>query len=165
MNRHVNMSCKRFCYVLNGSLRKIVPIFGVILDLDGTLTIPVLNFAILREKLKPFKISATEDILESLEKQENAAEKQQMLHIIEEFEAEGRENFQLQPGVNEMLECLHENKVRLALLTRNDQKAVDHFLKHLKPAFQDGKIFSHVCLIISQDLLCGYFIETCTTNS
>ena len=142
------MSCKRFYYVLNGSLRKVVPILGVIFDLDGTLTIPVLDFAILRERLRRFNVSATDDILASLGKQENAAEKQQMLRIIEEFEAEGRENFQLQPGVNEVLEIFHENKVKLAVVTRNDEKAVELFLKHLKPPFQDGKIFSHVCTIM-----------------
>ncbi|CAB4017259.1 haloacid dehalogenase-like hydrolase domain-containing At2g33255 [Paramuricea clavata] len=138
------MACNRFTYVLNGSLRKMVPIFGVIFDLDGTLTVPVLNFAILRERLKRFNVSHTDDILASVEKRESAAEKQEMLRILEEFEAEGREKFALQPGVDEMLEKFYENQIKLAIVTRNDHKAVELFLKHLKPRFQDGKIFSHI---------------------
>jgi phosphoglycolate phosphatase-like HAD superfamily hydrolase len=140
------MSCSRFSYVRNGSLRKLVPIFGVIFDLDGTLTVPVLNFAILRERLKRFNVSVTDDILTSVERKENAGEKQEMLRIIEEFEAEGRERFSLQPGVNEMLEVFHGSEVKMAIITRNDQRAVEQFLKHLKPCFEDGKIFSHVSI-------------------
>jgi phosphoglycolate phosphatase-like HAD superfamily hydrolase len=140
------MSCSRFSYVRNGSLRKLVPIFGVIFDLDGTLTVPVLNFAILRERLKRFNVSATDDILTSVERKENAGEKQEMLRIIEEFEAEGRERFSLQPEVNEMLEVFHGSEVKMAIITRNDQRAVEQFLKHLKPCFEDGKIFSHVSI-------------------
>ena len=142
------MACNRFAYVLNGSLRKMVPIFGVIFDLDGTLTVPVLNFAILRERLKRFNISRTDDILASIEKRESAAEKQEMLRILEEFEAEGREKFALQPGVDEMLEIFHERQIKLAIVTRNDNKAVELFLKHLEPRFQDGKIFSHVSIVL-----------------
>ena len=147
------MSLHRFQYVLNGSIRKLVPIFGVIFDLDGTLTVPVLNFAILRERLKPFKVSHGDDILASVEMRESLAEKKEMLRIIEEFEAEGRERFTLQPGVNEMLEIFHENKIKLAIMTRNNHKAVEQFLKHLKPRFQDGKIFSHVSMVLIQLLL------------
>ena len=142
------MACNRFAYVLNGSLRKMVPIFGVIFDLDGTLTVPVLNFAILRERLKRFNISHTDDILASIEKRESAAEKQEMLRILEEFEAEGREKFELQPGVDEMLEIFHESQIKLAIVTRNDHKAVELFLKHLELRFQDGKIFSHVSIVL-----------------
>lgn len=141
------MSCTRFSYVLTNSLREIVPIFGVIFDLDGTLTVPVLDFSILRKRLKGFNVSATDDILASLEKQKSSAEKEEMLRIIEEFEAEGREKFSLQPGVDKMLETFHESGIKLAIMTRNDNRAVEQFLHHLKPRFQDGKVFSHVSFI------------------
>ena len=137
------MSRSHFSYVLNGSLRKAVQILGIIFDLDGTLTVPVFNFAVLRERLQRFDV-CPEDILGSVEKQENAEDKQEMLRIIEEFEAEGRERFALQPGINEMLEAFHESQIKMAIITRNDQRGVEHFLKHLKPRFQDGKIFSHI---------------------
>ena len=142
------MSCNRFSYVLNSSLHKLVPIFGVIFDLDGTLTIPVLNFTILRERLKRFNVQPSDDILASVEKRENPEEKQEMLRIIEEFEAEGREKFALQPGVHEMLDIFCENQMKLAIITRNDHNAVEQFLNHLRPRFQDGKIFSHVSMVV-----------------
>ncbi|XP_028411278.1 haloacid dehalogenase-like hydrolase domain-containing protein At2g33255 [Dendronephthya gigantea] len=140
------MSCTRFSYVLTSSLREIVPIFGVIFDLDGTLTVPVLDFSILRKrlKLKGFNLTANDDILGSLEKQKSLSEKTEMLRIIEEFEAEGRERFSLQPGVDEMLETFDKSGIKLAIMTRNDHRAVEQFLKHLKPRFQDGKVFSHI---------------------
>ena len=138
------MSCSRFSYVLNRSLQKVVQIFGVIFDLDGTLTVPVFNFAVLRERLQRFNLSCPDDILGSVEKQENAEDKQEMLRIVEEFEAEGRERFALQPEINEMLEVFQENQIKMAIITRNDQRGVEQFLKNLKPHFQDGKIFSHI---------------------
>ena len=115
--------------------------------MDGTLTVPVFNFSVLRERLQRFKLCPG-DILGSVEEQENAEDKQEMLRIIEEFEAEGRERFALQPDINEMLEVFHESQIKMAIITRNDKRAVEQFLKHLKPHFQDGKIFSHVSVSI-----------------
>lgn len=138
------MSCTKFAYRLGASLSKLIPIFGVIFDLDGTLTVPVLDFSVLRSKLN---ISEKEDILAFVKQKETNAEKEEAMRIIAEFEEEGRQKFALQPGVNEMFEVLHENNLKLAIVTRNDHKSVVQFLKHLKPCFQDGKIFTHVRIL------------------
>ena len=139
------MSCTKFAYRHSSSLANLVPILGVIFDLDGTLTVPVLDFSVLRTRLN---LSAEEDILTSVERLKTNIEKEKALKIIEDFEEEGRQRFALQPGVNEMFEILHENKLKLAIVTRNDSKSVVQFLRHLKPSFQDGKIFTHVSIKI-----------------
>jgi phosphoglycolate phosphatase-like HAD superfamily hydrolase len=44
---------------------------------------------------------------------------------------EGRENLRLLPGTRDILQWLGDEGVPCALLTRNDQEAVEHFVDSL----------------------------------
>lgn len=98
---------------------------GIVFDMDGTLTVPCLDFKKLRKLLN---IDDKVDILghvETLSKDDKA----KSMKIIEDFEDEGRRNLQLQPAIDELFNFLvNDTNLKLALLTRNDSKAVVHFL-------------------------------------
>lgn len=77
--------CIRFNFSQNSSQAAVIEIKGVIFDMDGTLTIPVLNFNQMRERLG---LSKDQDILPTVQgfpPQERA----KAMAIIEEFEEEG----------------------------------------------------------------------------
>eukprot|EP00795_Rhopilema_esculentum_P006002 gene6002-11370_t len=101
---------------------------GVVFDMDGTLTVPCLDFMKLRKQLcinKNIDILAHVDSLVGNEK-DNA------MKTIEAFEEEGRKSLELQPGIEELFTfLLHETSLRpkLALVTRNNTLAVKHFLE------------------------------------
>ena len=98
---------------------------GLVFDMDGTLTVPCLDFKKLRKLLS---INDKVDILghvETLAKDE----REKSMKIIEDFEDEGRRNLKLQPAIAELFNFLvKDTNLKLALLTRNDMKAVEHFL-------------------------------------
>lgn len=102
----------------------LVPIHGIVFDLDGTLTLPVLDFAKLRKELQCPK---GVDILEFCNSK-IGQEKEAALEIVIKFEEEGRQNTKLQPGVFELLKFLSASGLKRALITRNLQASVDQFL-------------------------------------
>ena len=125
-----------------------VPIYGVIFDMDGTLTVPVLNFKMLREKLG---IAGRKvDILQHIEDAPNATEKENRKKMVEDFEDEGDRLLQFQPNLHQLFYFLKKNNVKRALLTRNKQSAVDSFISKFiqeddKGIFTDkNEIFSEV---------------------
>jgi HAD superfamily hydrolase (TIGR01509 family) len=107
------------------------PLFqGIIFDMDGTLTVPAINFAAVRSELG---ISAG-DILTVINTWPEAR-RQWAWTIIEKYEAEGRKNCRLQPAVRETLLKFLAHGVRLALSTRNSALAVNEFLKLINLEF------------------------------
>ena len=128
--------------------QKKIPIHGVIFDMDGTLTIPVLNFKILREKLGIADRSI--DILQHIEDAKDEVEKEKRKKMVEDFEDEGDRLLQFQPNLHHLFYFLKENNIKRALLTRNKQSAVDNFINKFiqsdkKGVFKDrSEIFSKV---------------------
>jgi phosphoglycolate phosphatase-like HAD superfamily hydrolase len=118
-----------------------VPIYGIIFDLDGTLTIPILNFKELRKQMDcpPPPVDIREYISS---KPEN--EKARLLKIVEDFEDEGNKIMKLQPGVHTLLKFLAENGLKRAVLTRNAKPCVELFLDKLGEPSQYGGPFCHV---------------------
>lgn len=99
---------------------------GLVFDMDGTLTVPCLDFKQLRKELG---ISDRFDILSYVADLPDT-EKQKAMEIIENFEAEGRENLRMQPGLEKLFEFIEENtNLDIGLITRNSKEAVEHFLK------------------------------------
>ena len=101
---------------------------GVIFDMDGTLTVPVLNFKEMRARLN---LAPGVDMLPTI-MQYSPEKKAQAMSIIEEFEEEGIEKMSLQPGVLDLLHYIAERGVRRALMTRNAWKATQVFLGKLQ---------------------------------
>lgn len=112
----------------NCSNSEMTDIKGVIFDMDGTMTIPVLNFRDLHTRLN---IAPGVDILPTI-LQYSPEEKALAMRIIEDFEDEGIKNMRLQPGLLDLLHSIAERGVRRALMTRNAWKATQAFLDKLQ---------------------------------
>lgn len=123
----------------------LVPIHGIVFDLDGTLTLPVLDFAKLRKELQCPK---GVDILEFCNSK-IGQEKEAALEIVVKFEEEGRQNTKLQPGVFELLKFLSASGSKRALITRNLQASVDQFLALMGHPDDYGGPLTHVRTITS----------------
>ena len=118
---------------------------GVIFDMDGTLTIPVLDFSELRTRLG---INDTTDILEYANKCVGD-KKQEVFRTIETFEDEGNKNLKLQPHIYDLFSYLKRNQLQTALITRNNSRAVEAFFEKLLAddkdnVFHSTDIFSQV---------------------
>ncbi|XP_047311023.1 haloacid dehalogenase-like hydrolase domain-containing protein At2g33255 [Impatiens glandulifera] len=107
---------------------------GVVFDMDGTLTVPVIDFpamykAVLGEEEYlsiRSKSPAGIDILHHIENW--SPEKQRRAYeAIAEFEQRGLERLQIMPGALELYQYLHSRNIRRGLITRNVKEAVDLF--------------------------------------
>ena len=115
---------------MNGGRLRAIPscgrsLCGVVFDMDGTLTVPCLDFKKLRQLLG---IIDNSDILSHVAGL-SEIKKREAMTIIEKFEEEGRENLQVQSGIKELFQFLNgESGLNVGLVTRNSGEAVDHFL-------------------------------------
>ena len=98
------------------------PLRGVVFDLDGTLTVPNLDFKVMYERCG---VPQNEDILEAIEKMPDA-EAAKAAAIVEEMEEEGRRTLELTPGAREFAEWLARQGIPTALVTRNTRATIDH---------------------------------------
>lgn len=136
-----------FTYSRPKVIKQNASIKGVIFDMDGTLTVPVLDFKGLRSKLG---ISASTDLLEFAISSPTADMQNQVLKMIADCESEGIAKMKLRPYLHQLLYFLKEERVNVALLTRNTRIAVDAFIKEVlakdtRSIFQEeSDIFSMV---------------------
>eukprot|EP01125_Pyxidicula_operculata_P010952 TRINITY_DN3596_c0_g1_i2.p1 TRINITY_DN3596_c0_g1~~TRINITY_DN3596_c0_g1_i2.p1 ORF type:complete len:197 (-),score=17.53 TRINITY_DN3596_c0_g1_i2:41-631(-) len=105
---------------------------GVIFDMDGTLTVPCLDFSAMR---KAVGIPKGSDILLTLNTFPEP-KRSECYAIIDQFEQIGREKLELMNGVFELMEYLENKSIPKALFTRNSQKSIDHFLEKSNLSFQ-----------------------------
>ena len=47
------------------------------------------------------------------------------MNIIDEIEEEGRKKISFQPGIFNLLDYIHKEGIKKAILTRNDQKSIN----------------------------------------
>jgi len=96
---------------------------GVVFDMDGTLTVPNLNF---KEMYARCGVGLEHDLLAEVMKmappQRAAAEA-----VIAEMEAESARTLALLPGVAEVMHYLRERRVPTALVTRNSNATLEIF--------------------------------------
>ena len=101
-----------------------VPAKAFIFDLDGTLTIPQLDFTAIRDEMG----IADGPILEELERlapaQAEAARK-----VLEAHEERAAITSTLQPGARELLDELRRRNLPTAILTRNSRQSLDTVIK------------------------------------
>jgi len=98
------------------------PVRAVIFDMDGTLTVPALDFAAMRRELG----IASRDILEALEEM-SEAEQRRAFRIIERHERVAAEQSELSDGSGLLLDFLRKSGVKIGVATRNSQASVDAF--------------------------------------
>ena len=123
---------------------------GVIFDMHGTLTIPVLDFVEMRRELN---IPPGAEIVATVLKMP-PMEKERGLKIIEKFEEEGAKKLKLQPGALDLLHYIAENGVKSALITRSSTIQTEAFLDRIKegvsanqekyPSLSEDPVFSQV---------------------
>ncbi|XP_021909552.1 haloacid dehalogenase-like hydrolase domain-containing protein At2g33255 isoform X2 [Carica papaya] len=106
---------------------------GVVFDMDGTLTVPVIDFAAMYKAVlgeeEYWRVKSENpsgiDILHHIEAW--APDKQQKAYqIIADFERQGLDRLQIMPGAAELCGFLDSRKIR-GLITRNVREAVDIF--------------------------------------
>lgn len=89
---------------------------------DGTLTVPVIDFAAMRRAVGV----PNGDILDAISSWDEV--RQQEAHEkIARVEADALRRMKLMPGLVELCEMLDTKAIRRALLTRNVKKSVDYF--------------------------------------
>ncbi|XP_075511586.1 haloacid dehalogenase-like hydrolase domain-containing protein At2g33255 [Primulina tabacum] len=107
---------------------------GVVFDMDGTLTVPVIDFpsmyrAVLGEeeyvRIKLENPSGI-DVLHQIEKWSPDKQKR-AYEIIAVFEKQGSDRLQIMPGASELCRFLDSRNVRRGLITRNVKESVDLF--------------------------------------
>ncbi|KAL3577964.1 hypothetical protein D5086_019468 [Populus alba] len=115
---------------------------GVVFDMDGTLTVPVIDFssmykAVLGEteyrRIRQENPSGI-DILHLIESW-SPDEQRKANEIILDFERLGRERLQIMPGAAELCGFLDSKKIRRGLITRNVKEAVDLYHQRFEIVF------------------------------
>ncbi|KAI8927411.1 HAD-like domain-containing protein [Entophlyctis helioformis] len=105
---------------------------GVVFDMDGTLTVPYMDFLEMKRRLR---FQPTDDIVAKLNTL-SGPERTDADRIIREMEDEALANTKLQPGLHELMAFLETRSVPKAILTRNALPSVDHVLQnHLSYVF------------------------------
>ncbi|UDQ97036.1 HAD family hydrolase [Lentisphaerota bacterium WC36G] len=98
---------------------------AVVFDMDGTLTVPNIDFVVMRNELQ---IPMTGDIVEHVLAMDEERQKEAW-GIINRIEAEAIADYQLQDYALEVLQSLQKNDIKLAILTRNTNRGIERFLK------------------------------------
>eukprot|EP00798_Chlamydomonas_sp_ICE-L_P007886 gene7886-1099_t len=100
---------------------------GVVFDMDGTLTIPNLDFALMYKRCN---VPIKDDLIRVVNAMPKA-EKDAAWRVIDDMEEEGRRTLQLKRGVVELASWLKHHKVRTAVVTRNSAVTLDHLTSNL----------------------------------
>lgn len=115
---------------------------GLVFDMDGTLTVPVIDFpamykAVLgHDQYISIKSSSPSgiDILHHIE-QWSPDKQQKAYEIIADFEQQGLDRLQIMPGAAELCCYLDSRNIRRGLITRNVKSAVDLFHERFGMSF------------------------------
>ncbi|CAJ1957833.1 unnamed protein product [Cylindrotheca closterium] len=106
--------------ITTSAANKRLPVLrGVVFDMDGTLTIPNLDFV---EMYRRCGVDQSKDILEEIASR-SKEDQQIAFAAIDELEEEGRRTLQLMPGAAELTCWLAHHQIPMALVTRNTRKS------------------------------------------
>ena len=97
---------------------------GIIFDMDGTLTVPTLDFAAMRRE-----IGVEAGDLVTHITQLPPPHRKQAWAVIERHEEQAIATMQLQDGAQELLHHCRKRNLKLGLVTRNAQRSVDALCK------------------------------------
>ncbi len=107
-----------------------------IFDLDGTLSRPVYDFALLRRQLQaavPTHFGPGTDVLHELETLSPVSQRRAAV-VIDDFEEEGRGRWEWNDGAVELLRYLDEHKMHKAVVTRNSDVSLNILAEKLREA-------------------------------
>eukprot|EP00195_Chlamydomonas_chlamydogama_P012668 CAMPEP_0202910922 /NCGR_PEP_ID=MMETSP1392-20130828/53463_1 /ASSEMBLY_ACC=CAM_ASM_000868 /TAXON_ID=225041 /ORGANISM="Chlamydomonas chlamydogama, Strain SAG 11-48b" /LENGTH=228 /DNA_ID=CAMNT_0049601211 /DNA_START=82 /DNA_END=768 /DNA_ORIENTATION=+ len=100
---------------------------GVVFDMDGTLTIPVIDFAEMRRRAG---VPQGQDILDAINSWADQAQRDRAYRVIAEIEEEALQQMRVMPGALDLCHFLDRSRVPRGLITRNVKAGVDHFHTH-----------------------------------
>jgi len=107
------------------------PLKGIVFDMDGTLTVPCIDFRLMYRRVlgddHPGVVNNSPiDILHEIStwSSENQV---QAFAIITEMEKDAQEKLQIMPGAQEVSSLLDARGIRRGLITRNVKESVDYF--------------------------------------
>jgi len=103
-----------------------IPIRGVIFDMDGTLTIPCIDFKLMRER-----VGILEGDILTIAAQFPEPKRTEAFQTIHEIEVESRVRLELQPGITKLLQFLKENGIHTGIVSRNSQSSMEYFIEKL----------------------------------
>ena len=101
---------------------------GIAYDMDGTLTRPVIDFGDIRQKLGISDRS--KPIYETILAMPATA-RERSLRILEETEISAAQKAEPNPGLEEMVKFLSAHSIKMAIYTRNSQKALELTMSRL----------------------------------
>ncbi len=99
-----------------------MPIRAVIFDFDGTITEPVLDFALIRREMGITDDS--ESILDALEGMDSES-RRRAEHVLEDHEKRAAEQSKPNESVRDLLKYLADKGIRTAVLTRNTRRNIE----------------------------------------
>jgi phosphoglycolate phosphatase-like HAD superfamily hydrolase len=123
--------------------RKLV---AVIFDLDGTLTMPVLDFKEMRRRALPKNAVNTCDILRDAAAIEDDALRESAFQVIARMEQIGIEQMTLAPHCVQVLNRIGAAGLHQAIVTRNGEAALSAFVDVVdsdRALFRDDKCLIH----------------------
>lgn len=101
----------------------------VVFDMDGTLTVPYLDFNKIRKQIGvPGKTMLTLDYILALKGEKKAEAMKKLLG----FEKEAAEKAKLQEGAKELLTLLDDNNIKTAVQTRNSAESAETVFQKFK---------------------------------
>ena len=104
---------------------------GLIFDMDGTLTVPLIDFRKIRQELNIGEGGDLAEIINSWPE----PRRRQAWKVIEKYEVYAIENNCLQQGVEDALKRFTQAKIRLAIITRNTARSTEALLSKLPVQF------------------------------
>ena len=111
--------------------KHIMQIKGIIFDMDGTLTVPLIDFKQIRYELN---VSDGEDLAKTISSWAEPR-RTQAWKVIEKYELYAIENNCLQTGVENALKRFAQANIRLAVITRNTARSTKALLAKLPVKF------------------------------
>ncbi|MDD5728350.1 MAG: HAD family hydrolase [Victivallales bacterium] len=104
---------------------------GIIFDMDGTLTVPLLDFRRIRKELGAPEGGDLAQLINSWPPERRV----RAWATIEKHELQAVENNCLQPDLEPVLKRFTRNRIRLAIITRNTTRSTDALLTKLQVRF------------------------------
>lgn len=101
---------------------------GVVFDMDGTLTVPNIDF---KEMYRRCGVDRGQDILEAIALRPRD-ERLEAERIIDEVEEDSRRTLELMPGATALINFLEDRGIPMAIVTRNTKKTVDRLQELLE---------------------------------
>eukprot|EP00245_Coleochaete_scutata_P006130 TRINITY_DN20292_c0_g1_i1.p1 TRINITY_DN20292_c0_g1~~TRINITY_DN20292_c0_g1_i1.p1 ORF type:complete len:239 (-),score=29.49 TRINITY_DN20292_c0_g1_i1:131-847(-) len=129
---------------------------GVIFDMDGTLTVPCIDFGEMRRRVG---VRTGVDLLAEIDSW--SPTRQQAAYLeIEKIEEGARINMEIMKGAKEICHFLDTRRIRRGLITRNVKKSVDHLhsilgvnefspalSREFRPYKPDSAPLLHICSV------------------